>query len=115
MARKTSIEGGLERLLRREPGAFVIFEEARAGKFVQFAGSRSEPLLLDLPLQALSPNELPRAFRLLAAYGALPPGEGEGFNLELGSDVARAAEIARRIFQEVYLLSADFDLKVTED
>ena len=48
------IEAALQALLQRNnEDAFVIFEDKATGKFVQFAGSAEQPLLLDLPLQAL--------------------------------------------------------------
>ena len=56
-----TVREALSRLLTRPSGAFVIIEEPRSGKFVQFAGSKDEPLLLDLPSQTLSPDEMAKS------------------------------------------------------
>ena len=43
------IETALSSLLKRQnEDAFVIFEDSVSKKFVQFAGSSTEPLLLDI-------------------------------------------------------------------
>src|SRR5262245_2363089 len=56
------IKAGLEALLLREgKDRSVIFQERKSEKFVQFAGSTMEPLLLDLPSIPLSAEEMARA------------------------------------------------------
>jgi hypothetical protein len=112
-------------LLRSNEDPFVIFEDTKTKKFVQFAGSTREQLLLDLPSIALSPPELERAKKLFAEYGVkleqIPfsnykggpiTGIESGFIMKLGKDVENAAEITLRVFSEVYLLPSNFKLGV---
>ena len=56
-------------MLDRPEGAFLIVEESESGRFVQFVGSRDESLLLDLPLQTLSPEEMTKARAVFAELG----------------------------------------------
>jgi hypothetical protein len=125
---KKEITAALAALLREESaGAFVIFEEKKTGKYVQFVGSATEPLLLDLPMVALSEDEKQRAPMILRQAGvrgaeAHPlygdptllesTGTIEVFNLVLGQDVQSAAGIACGIFQHVYLFPPDFQLVI---
>ena len=124
------IKTALRALLnRRNDDAFVIFEERDSGKFVQFAGSADQPLLLDLPSQALSAEEQQRAALLFAQLGSAdatsadlydrPGGQVVGrqisYQLVFGQDCDRAAEVTSRIFKEVYRLPAEFELSVTEN
>lgn len=124
-----AIESALSRLLvRTEGNAFVIIEHRASGKFVQFAGSKSEPLLLDLPRQALNNAELERAIVLVRGLGAdlekwpmldRPSGEvvgtESGFQLKLGQDTKQAADLALRIFAEVFQLPRDSPLSLEEN
>ena len=64
-----TVRDALTRLLTRPSGAFVIIEDPQSGKFVQFAGSKDEPLLLDLPSQTLSPDEMTKAKAVFAEFG----------------------------------------------
>jgi len=60
------LEQRLARLLRSRGRPFVIITDAVSGKFVKFIGSKSEPLLLDLPSsQILTNTEIAEAQRLL--------------------------------------------------
>ena len=115
------IRDALAALLTREPGdAFVIFEDKAAGKFVQFAGSSEEPLLLDLPSQPLSKEEFARAKTFFASHGVQPKSpypSGEGpvsFNLHFQSP-DEAADTVLAIFQEVYGYSEMPELTITEN
>ena len=58
-----TIKAAIARMLDRPEGAFLIVEDSQSGKYVQFVGSRDEPLILDLPLQALSADELTKEGR----------------------------------------------------
>src|SRR5438094_2236004 len=72
---KSDVRDALIRLLERkvvviptEPGLpsfvhrpFVVFEEVASKKFVQIEGSEEDPLVFDLPSQALDANERIRA------------------------------------------------------
>jgi hypothetical protein len=105
--------------------AFVVFEDPFSGKFVQVAGSATEPLLVDLPSQPLDAEECERAVRLFRAYGAEleawevldepggnAVGEQTGFQVVADRDIELAAQIIMRVFHEVYGLPADFDMHV---
>jgi hypothetical protein len=60
------IEEQLVKLRRRKGRPFVVVTDTTTGKFVQFVGSATEPLLLDLPLaQILTPAEIKAATELL--------------------------------------------------
>ena len=112
-------------LSRSNKDAFVIFEDKKTKKYVQFSGSIREPLLLNLPAVALSSSELDRAKQLFAEYNIKleksPHGDFEGgpvtgydyqFFMELGKDANKAASITMRVFSEVYLLPQNFNLGV---
>ncbi|MBM4020055.1 MAG: hypothetical protein FJ288_17345 [Planctomycetes bacterium] len=101
-------------------GSFVIFEEPCLRKFVQFAGSQTEGLLLDLPSPALSEDEMTRArdfFRELGvdshAHVEVPDDNGRPakwvatFQMKLGNDTRRAAQLACGVFLRVFRLSPD--------
>lgn len=129
LTRAEAIRSALRALLERtNRHAFVIFSEARTGKFVQFAGSAQEPLLLDLPEQTLDAEEARRAAELFSELGVterendlldrpggVPVGRQRGYNLDLGRDVERAACLVLAIFSRVYELPADFELEIEEN
>src|SRR5262245_43054225 len=92
--------------------AFVIIEDVKSKKFVQFVGSLERPLLLDLPAQTLSETEFYRAvtffrrrgaagqeYELLDAPGGRPVAEQFTFQLTLQS-VEDALEVALEVFRE---------------
>ena len=124
-----TIRAALTRLLERPYGAFTIVEHVPSGKFVQFAGSEDAPLLLDLPLQALSAAELDRAKAVFAAFGhpgpvtlqaeqypgGPPAGEQTGFMVEFGTDVEAATELAVAVLHRIYGLGEDAKLTLTEE
>ncbi len=104
----------------------IVFSDAATGKFVQFAVGGGE-ILLDLPSQALDETETQRAndyfnqlghrlqtSELLDQPGGVAVGTQESFQLDLGSDVERAAGLALEIFHSVYRLPEDFSLIVEE-
>jgi hypothetical protein len=109
-----AIETALQRLLSyKGPGGFVIVEEAASGRFVQFAGSASEGIEIDLPAVTLSTEEYDRATELFAALG-VPPGP-EGFRMELKPDAEHAARLAVRVLREVFEVAESAELNVTYD
>jgi len=130
-ARLAEIAQALTRLLQRSnEDAFAIFAESRSQKFVQFAGGASSPLFLDLPSQTLSAQEMERAtalFRDLGAGGAEEyevytdktkkkvAGKQISFNLDLGQEVERAAQITLAIFRQVYQFPIYFQLVIAEN
>ncbi|MBN1303737.1 MAG: hypothetical protein JXA13_04815 [Anaerolineales bacterium] len=117
-------------LQRKSQDAFVIIEEKRSGKFVQFAGSASESLLLDLPFQALSEAEVEKARVLFEEFGTSNPQVYDpytdnsmssasdtqtSFQVDFGSEIHRAAQACMDIFRRVYGLQPDFKLNIQEN
>ena len=110
------IREALIRLLSRPSGAFVIIEEPKSGKFVQFAGSEKEPLLLDLPSQTLTQDEMKKAIAVFSELGypgpetfpvqehpgGPPAGEQTSFVVTFGKDVDKATELAVAVLHRVY-------------
>jgi len=93
-----------------------------------FGSSIEEPLLLDLPTQTLGENELKRAMSLFQEIAVdleqwevldhpngIAVGSQSGFQASFGSDADEAARMAARIFDEVYGLPVDFDLRIVLD
>jgi hypothetical protein len=125
------ISQALSALLQRDnPDAFVIFEEKSSRKFVQFAGSAHEELLLDLPAETLTAAEMERATLLFQELGMPGPetypvytdpsmtevaGMQTSFNMRFGRDFKRAAQVALAIFRRVYGFPADFQLTLKEN
>jgi len=105
-------------LLQRDgTDAFVIFEDERTEKFVQFAGSFSEGLLLDLPFQALTIAERERAEALLCDGLQQDDDRGARGSIQFlfREDVEGATAATMQIFREVYRLPPAFRLVVTEN
>lgn len=129
MSHQEQISQALSGLLQRSnEDAFVILEDTKTKKYVQFAGSTREPLILNIPFIAFTPLELERAKKLFEEYkikseetpvsdykGGPVTGKLSQFNMNLGNDIKRATEIALRIFSEVYMLPPDFKLGVEEN
>ncbi len=125
----TRMETALQKLTQRDNAdAFVIFSDNHSGRFLQFAGSQHENLLLVLPSQTLTSAQLEIASRLFQQRGAnlemtelLEEPDGEpaglhfGFNLEFGHDYQTAARTALDLMCEIYSLDEDFDLLVEEN
>ena len=125
------VRDSLSALLQRSnQDAFVIFEEKKTGKFVQFAGSRNEDLLLDLPNQALTELEASKAKVVLRDWGASDPqeyvvftdedmdtvaGRQISFQINFGRNVSQAAQACLAIFERVYDFPADFELLIEEN
>lgn len=123
------VRAALNRLLSRPSGAFVIFQDAQSGKFVQFRGSIEEPLLLDLPSQTLSPDEMtkaktlfselgypwPETFQLYDYPGGPPAGEQTSFQVKFEQDVDKATELSVAVLHRVYEFNENMKLKLTEE
>ncbi len=116
-----TVRNALTRLLTQPLGAFVIIEEPLSGKFVQFGGSKDEPLWLDLPSQTLSPDEMTRAKAVFAEFGYAgaevdhdPAGQDTNFIVKFGTDVDKATELAVAVLHRVYKFGDDTKLKLTE-
>jgi hypothetical protein len=131
MGNRNRIVDALSGLLQRHNvDAFVIFEEKGSGKYVQFAGSANEGLLLDLPSQTLTEEEAKRAEVLFSELGIPGPetyevytdksrktaaGMQTSFQVDFGRDVVRAAMVTLAIFERVYRFPPDFHLVLTEN
>lgn len=125
----TLIENALKQLTKRNSeDAFVIFADKKTDKFIQFAGSVDESLLLDLPTQTLSPQQLKTATEILKNYGAglqasplydQPGGNVVdahfGFNLDFGKEYEAAAKTTFYLMTKVYGLDDDFELEIEEN
>jgi len=123
------IRDALIRLLKRPAGAILIIEGRRSKKFLQFAGSRDEPLLLDLPAEPLSAEEMqkakalfaelgypgPETYQVLESPGGPPAGKQTSFHVKFGTDVDKATELAVAVLHRVYGFGEDVDLKLTEE
>ncbi|AFY38151.1 hypothetical protein Lepto7376_1823 [[Leptolyngbya] sp. PCC 7376] len=114
-------------LTRKNDDAFVIIKQLPTKKFVQFAGSITTPLLLDLPSQTLSEIEFYRAVKLFQQMGIegseydlldQPDGEVIGqqftFNVVCNS-AASGANLAEKIFTTVYEFPIDCDIDLIEN
>jgi hypothetical protein len=132
---ETQVKDALTRLLQREaviipadpgdefvpPGVFrpsVVIEEMATKKFVQFSGARDEKLILDLPSQTLDRQERVRAEAFFAKLGVVrQPGVHDEYtyNLNLGNDVDRAAELTVHIFRDVYHFPESVRLLIKEN
>jgi hypothetical protein len=103
-----------------DPESFLIIEEKRTQKFVQFGGPE---LQFDLPRQTLSDAEFEAATRILAAYGIEPvtymiedPSTEEKdfaqttFQKVLDGDVDQAVRLAEAVLFEVYGFDREVEL-----
>ena len=113
MNRKRHIREALERLCARaEEDAFLIVTLAGSDYFLQFAGGLGRPLLFDLPYQALDPAQTERARILFSDYEME---EGQfAFNCRLGDDLEAGADLAWRVFTEVYGADPHAELEFEE-
>jgi hypothetical protein len=126
--RSEIIRSALNHLLERPSGAFVIIEETNSGKFVQFNGSEEEPLMFDLPQQALTFTEFKNAKILFKESGYPSPQTYDvyeypggpsastqtGFNVTFGKDVEKATLLAVAVFENIYKIDVTSELKLTE-
>ena len=123
------ISAALSRLLKRKnDDAFVIIEDSSSGKFVQFAVNAFQEIIFDLPFQALDPMERTRATALLRISGitfeewdlqeepgGAYAGKQRGFGKNYGGQTELAAELAWKIFTEVYALKEPITLIFEEN
>ena len=112
------VSDALYRLLERPQGAFVVIVEPKSGKFVQFAGSKSEELYFDLPKQYLSQYEIMKTQEIFTKRGY---DESQGyesermhFNVSLDKDINKATELALAIIRQTYELKDDVRLELIE-
>ena len=128
MDNHTKITNALSSLLNRtNDDAFVIIEQLPSGKFVQFTGSATDPLYLDLPAQTLSEEEFERATQFFLELGVevsnhqlldKPGGEvvaqQTSFNMVIHS-VQDAANLVRQIFTVIYEFPVDCRIGLVEN
>jgi hypothetical protein len=124
-----AIRNALIRLLERPSGAYLIIQEPKTGKFVQFSGSSEEPLYLDLPIQTLSTEEFgtaeklfkaldlpgPETYQLYEYPGGPPASMQTSFNVTFGRDTKNAMALTVGIFQLVYGVDSFAQLIFTEE
>lgn len=104
----------------RDSGKTVIIEEPTSKKFVQFGW---KTLMVDLPSQTLSDDEMRRAEIVMARFDipkrTYPIGTPNDtvlqttFQKHLGSDAELAVRVTDAVFREVYLFPPDVQLKIT--
>lgn len=110
---EAQITAALQEMLGRNDAPFALIEHPPTGKFVQFAGSAQDPLMLDLPAQPLEPDERRRAEQSFASLGGTQ--SESGFQLDAGRDAEEATRVTLRVFREVYELPEDAELIATLD
>ncbi len=123
------IKSALAALMCRDnEDAFLILMEKHTGKFLQFSGSARQPLILDLPAQALDHDQAQKAesyfqelgiraveYEMFDAPGGKVVGRQRSFQKSLGRDVEAAARIAENVFEYVYEFPANFELVMEEN
>lgn len=108
---KTALEG----LLKADEPSYVLLEDSKSGKIVQFAGSADEPLCLELPSARLRPEERTRAKRFFSRLDIERNRIVEGhinYQVILDDDVDQGTALALSLMQEVFRLPPHVDLEV---
>ena len=115
-----SYKENLNKLLQKEEGYFIIFEDIRTNKFVQFqASTKAKQLLFDVPTreQVLSREQIEKLNNLLVfecdsveLFSGKDP-----FEVSFIDKTEYAAEIIERIFLEVFNLPNEYTLTITLD
>jgi len=83
---------------------FVIFEDKNTGKFIQYAGTKGDPVLIcDIPFHQLTPEEEDALIEMGFTKGEI--------SYQALVDYEDAAELADEIFTEIFNLQ-DYKLKV---
>jgi len=91
---------------------FVIFE-TDAGKFLQFTYNKGEGLTFDLPRVNMSPQEQQR-LKGLEGLDAITETE-LSYLLQIGIDTRMGAQLADRIFRDVFHCGSDYRVVATLD
>jgi hypothetical protein len=109
---------------------YVVFKDRNTGKFVQFAGDQAQPLLLDLPLQSLTPGEQERAASLFAKLAVDRPTETQlysfpsaeptslasSYQLNFVEDVGAAVSITLEAFSFIFRIPEEaLELDIEEE
>ena len=105
------IRSRLEALVHStHPAPFLIIQEARSQKFIQFSG---QTLQFDLPKQTLTDREFESATNILADHGIEPVTYKAGnfeqttFQKELKGNVEQATALAEVVLFSVYGFDRD--------
>jgi hypothetical protein len=128
--KREAIVAALSELLARKGlGAALRFTDETSGRFVQFVQLNGD-LLFDLPLQTISPgkrdgaSEFFRALGQRRTEGATETEAGgavtavatqRSFQVNLGQDARRAADLTLEVFQHLLGAATDFKLAVESD
>ncbi len=89
-------------------GNFVVFTDLETNKFVQFAATKGEKVvLIDIPKQSLSKEEVNR---LNDYFGALL-GEPTDYAYQAEVSVEQGAICAEKIFRDVYQLHERYSIE----
>ena len=94
-------------------GDAVIVERCGADEFVQFETTPPDGLVLDLPQAVLDDARWERARRLLEPRGATTDTAVPALRLVLDGDAHAAAELALRVFEDVYETGTVVELVVS--
>lgn len=114
---------------KKGPYTFVIFEEVKSGKFVQFAGNKNEELLFDFPSQQLSKDQFQRAEALLNNYAikhetsptytdeteTTVNGTFSTFSKRINNDIDLAVELTSKIMIDVFGFDENVKFKIETD
>ena len=124
----SQVTAALTSLLTREnDDAFVIIQERQTQKFVQFTGSKTDSLMLDLPSQTLSELEFRKAAQLFEQMGVAgtespvfdePGGRvvGEQFTFnKVCNSATEAANLVQKIFTIVYGFPLNCEIEIIEN
>ena len=109
-----------------KPDSFVIIQEPRTQKYVQFGRGRA--LIMDMPFIGLTADEAERAAQFFGKLGVEYPLEYEApetntgriqhsatYRYNFGHDASAATQAAVTFFETVYLLPADFTVAIDEN
>ena len=89
------------------PNNFVIFTEPLSKRFVQFAGSRGDRLVIvDIPKKQLSADEVERLNTIFVLFEEMD----YAFQCEL--TIEQGVLIAEKIFLDIFEVSNDYSINV---
>jgi len=118
------IEAVLIRLMnRKNKDAFVIFEDAKTKRFVQFAGGQNQVFWLDLPIETLKTDEEKSRAKdfFTSNQTSLTVAKDswsniiKTYNMDLGRDYKKAAQATLDIFKKIYLTTDNLELNIIEN
>lgn len=111
------IAEALTKLLdRKDNSAYMIIEGCGFRRFVQFAVGKQGQLILDLPSTQMNELERVRAKDFFAKLGVAPNPKFRRYDLyqlDLGQDCNRGAELTCRIFTDLFAAPQGFKIQVS--